>query len=26
LGVKSKQEFLHVTNIKTYKELIEKRF
>ena len=26
LGVKSKQEFLHVTNIKIYKELIEKRF
>jgi len=26
LGVKSKQEFLHVTNVKTYKELIEKRF
>ena len=26
LGVRSKQEFLHVTNIKIYKELIEKRF
>ena len=26
LGVKSKQEFLHVTNTKTYKELIEKSF
>jgi MurNAc alpha-1-phosphate uridylyltransferase len=25
-GVKSKQEFLHVTNIKIYKELIEKKF
>ena len=26
LGVKSKQEFLHVTNLKIYNELIEKRF
>jgi len=26
LGVKSKQEFLHVTNLKIYNELIKKRF
>ena len=26
LGVKSKQEFLHVTNLKIYNQLIEKRF
>lgn len=26
LGVKSKQEFLHVTNLKIYNKLIEKRF
>jgi len=26
LGVKSKQEFLHVTNLKIYNQLIEDRF
>ena len=26
LGVKSKQEFLHVTNLKIYNQLIEKKF